>query len=58
MQLKNVFSVLKYELLKNPALLGSTVCGKGDIYPIWKKFVSRVLESYAEMPKFYFVKVC
>ncbi|KAL7984614.1 hypothetical protein Chor_003184 [Crotalus horridus] len=55
-QLKKLFNVLKYERLENPALLGSTVCGKDDIYPIWKKFVSRVLESYAEMPKFYFVK--
>lgn len=57
MQLKNVFSVLNYERLKNPVLLGSTVFGKDDIYKMWKKFVSKVLESYAEMPKFYFVKV-
>ncbi|XP_026556664.1 telomerase reverse transcriptase [Pseudonaja textilis] len=55
-QLKNVFSVLNYERLKNPAILGSTVFGKDDIYIIWKKFVSKVLELYAEMPKFYFVK--
>ncbi|KAG8133145.1 hypothetical protein E2320_010959, partial [Naja naja] len=55
-QLKNVFSVLNYERLKNPAILGSTVFGKDDIYTIWKKFVSKVLELYAEMPKFYFVK--
>ncbi|XP_070603147.1 telomerase reverse transcriptase isoform X2 [Erythrolamprus reginae] len=56
MQLKNVFSVLNYERLKNPALLGSTVFGRDDIYRMWKKFVSRVLESYAQMPNFYFVK--
>lgn len=58
MRLKNVFSVLNYERQKNPALLGSTVFGKDDIYTMWKKFVSKVLESHAEMPKFYFVKVC
>ncbi|XP_058033295.1 telomerase reverse transcriptase isoform X2 [Ahaetulla prasina] len=56
MRLKNVFSVLNYERLKNPILLGSTVFGKDDIYITWKKFISKVLESYAEMPKFYFVK--
>ncbi|XP_070795209.1 telomerase reverse transcriptase [Pituophis catenifer annectens] len=55
-RLKNLFSVLNYERLKNPVLLGSTVFGKDDIYIMWKKFVSKVLKSYAEMPKFYFVK--
>ncbi|XP_025019954.1 telomerase reverse transcriptase [Python bivittatus] len=55
-QLKNVFSVLNYERMKNPTLLGSSVFGKNDIYSVWKKFVSEVLESNAEMPRFYFVK--
>ncbi|XP_063154803.1 telomerase reverse transcriptase [Candoia aspera] len=55
-QLKNIFSVLNYERMKNPALLGSSVFGKEGIYAVWKKFVSKVLESNAEMPRFYFVK--
>ncbi|XP_077166666.1 telomerase reverse transcriptase isoform X2 [Paroedura picta] len=56
MQLKKLYSVLKYEQKKNPSLLGSSVFGKDDIYSTWKKFVLGVLESNAEMPPFYFVK--
>ncbi|XP_015278276.1 PREDICTED: telomerase reverse transcriptase-like, partial [Gekko japonicus] len=56
MQLKNLYSVLKYEQKKNPGLLGSSVFGKDDIYATWKKFVLKVLESNAQMPAFYFVK--
>uniref|UniRef100_A0A8D2J9J2 Telomerase reverse transcriptase n=1 Tax=Varanus komodoensis TaxID=61221 RepID=A0A8D2J9J2_VARKO len=55
-RLKNLFSVLNYERLKNPALLGSSVFGKDDIYVRWKKFVLKVLASNPEMPRFYFVK--
>ncbi|XP_042317831.1 telomerase reverse transcriptase [Sceloporus undulatus] len=55
-QLNNLFSVLNYERMKNPALLGSSLFGKDDIYAVWKKFVLRILELNAEMPRFYFVK--
>ncbi|XP_062986072.1 telomerase reverse transcriptase [Elgaria multicarinata webbii] len=55
-QLKNLFSILNYERMKNPILLGSSVFGTDDIYTVWKKFVLKVLESNAEMPRFYFVK--
>ncbi|XP_067323658.1 telomerase reverse transcriptase [Anolis sagrei] len=55
-QLKNLFSILNYERIKNPALLGSSVFGKDDIYAKWKKFVLKILEKNEEMPKFYFVK--
>nr|XP_056710022.1 telomerase reverse transcriptase [Euleptes europaea] len=55
-QLKNLFSVLQYERMKNPSLLGSSAFGRDDIYAMWKKFVVKVLESNAPMPAFYFVK--
>ncbi|KAH0618035.1 hypothetical protein JD844_016960 [Phrynosoma platyrhinos] len=55
-QLKNLFSVLNYEKMKNPALLGSSVFGKNDIYAVWKNFVLKSLELNDEMPRFYFVK--
>ncbi|KAJ6661400.1 hypothetical protein lerEdw1_015028 [Lerista edwardsae] len=55
-QLKNLFSVLNYERMKNPTLLGSSVFGKDEIHGVWKKFVLKVLEANAELPKFYFVK--
>ncbi|XP_054841803.1 telomerase reverse transcriptase-like [Eublepharis macularius] len=55
-QLKNLFSVLKYEHMKNPSLLGSSVFGKDDIYAVWKKFVLKILEPSPQMPAFYFVK--
>ncbi|XP_062836888.1 telomerase reverse transcriptase isoform X3 [Anolis carolinensis] len=55
-QLKNLFSVLNYERIKNPALLGSSVFGKDDIFAAWKQFVLKILELNEEMPKFYFVK--
>ncbi|KAJ7338380.1 hypothetical protein JRQ81_011687 [Phrynocephalus forsythii] len=55
-QLKNLFSVLDYERMKNPALVGSSMFGKDDIYAVWKKFVSKVLESHDALPRFYFVK--
>lgn len=57
MQVKNLYSVLKYEQKKNPSLLGSSVFGRDDIYATWKKFVLKVLKSNAQMPTFYFVKV-
>ncbi|XP_053103981.1 telomerase reverse transcriptase isoform X2 [Hemicordylus capensis] len=55
-QLKNLFSVLNYERIKNPTLLGSSVFGKDEMYAMWKQFVLKVLETHAEMPRFYFVK--
>ncbi|XP_072854563.2 telomerase reverse transcriptase isoform X1 [Pogona vitticeps] len=55
-QLKNLFSVLNYERIKNPMLLGSSVFGKDDIYAVWKKFVLKVLKLNAVLPRFYFVK--
>ncbi|XP_061444589.1 telomerase reverse transcriptase isoform X2 [Rhineura floridana] len=55
-QLKNLFSVLNYERIKNPILLGSSVFGKDDIYAAWKKFILKALELNGEMPRFYFVK--
>ncbi|XP_066479256.1 telomerase reverse transcriptase [Tiliqua scincoides] len=55
-QLKNLFSVLNYERMKNPPLLGSSVFGKDEIHVVWKKFVLKVLEASAKMPRFYFVK--
>uniref|UniRef100_A0A8C0GSQ2 Telomerase reverse transcriptase n=1 Tax=Chelonoidis abingdonii TaxID=106734 RepID=A0A8C0GSQ2_CHEAB len=57
-QLKNLFSVLNYERTENTRLLGSSVFGKDDIYKIWRKFVSEVLESNDKIPRFYYVKVC
>ncbi|XP_074841572.1 telomerase reverse transcriptase [Carettochelys insculpta] len=55
-QLKNLFSVLNYERTENPSLLGSSVFGKNDIYKIWRKFVSEVLQSHDKIPCFYYVK--
>nr|XP_048695450.1 telomerase reverse transcriptase isoform X1 [Caretta caretta] len=55
-QLKNLFSVLNYERTENTSLLGSSVFGKDDIYKIWRKFVSEVLESNDKIPHFYYVK--
>uniref|UniRef100_A0A8C3TCS5 Telomerase reverse transcriptase n=1 Tax=Chelydra serpentina TaxID=8475 RepID=A0A8C3TCS5_CHESE len=55
-QLKNLFSVLNYERTENTSLLGSSVFGKDDIYKIWRKFVSKVLESNDKIPHFYYVK--
>ncbi|XP_025933355.1 telomerase reverse transcriptase [Apteryx rowi] len=55
-QLKNLFSVLNYERTINTSFLGSSVFGKDDIFKIWKKFVTKVLESGGEIPHFYYVK--
>ncbi|XP_067413510.1 telomerase reverse transcriptase isoform X2 [Emydura macquarii macquarii] len=55
-QLKNLFSALNYERTENPSLLGSSVFGKDDIYKIWRKFVSEVLELNDKVPRFYYVK--
>ncbi|KGL72363.1 Telomerase reverse transcriptase, partial [Tinamus guttatus] len=55
-QLKNLFSVLNYEKTINATFLGSSVFGKDDIFKIWKKFVTKVLESGGEIPHFYYVK--
>ncbi|XP_048364572.1 telomerase reverse transcriptase isoform X2 [Sphaerodactylus townsendi] len=55
-QLKKLFSVLNYERVRNPSLLGSSAFGRDDIYAVWKKFVLKVLGSNAPMPAFYFVK--
>ncbi|XP_075777631.1 telomerase reverse transcriptase isoform X2 [Pelodiscus sinensis] len=55
-QLKNLFSVLNYERTENPHLLGSSVFGKDDIYKVWRKFVSEVLDSNDGIPCFYYVK--
>lgn len=57
-ELKNLFSVLNYERTINRSFIGSSVFGKDDIYRTWKNFVTEVLESYDEIPHFYFVKVC
>ncbi|NXU84517.1 TERT transcriptase, partial [Xiphorhynchus elegans] len=55
-QLKNLFSVLKYEQNINPSILGSSVFGQNDIYKKWKQFVTKVLDSGGEIPHFYCVK--
>ncbi|XP_043921081.1 telomerase reverse transcriptase [Protopterus annectens] len=55
-QLKNLFSVLNYERIRNPTLLGSSVFGLDDIYKVWKKFVLEKRKPKQEMPHFYFVK--
>ncbi|KFQ17696.1 Telomerase reverse transcriptase, partial [Merops nubicus] len=55
-RLKNLFSVLNYERTVNTSFIGSSVFGKDDIYKMWKKFVTKVLESDAEIPHFYYVK--
>uniref|UniRef100_A0A8B9FJ97 Telomerase reverse transcriptase n=1 Tax=Amazona collaria TaxID=241587 RepID=A0A8B9FJ97_9PSIT len=55
-ELKNLFSVLNYERTLNSSFIGSSVFGKDDIYRTWKSFVMEVLESYDEVPHFYFVK--
>ncbi|KAM9575855.1 telomerase reverse transcriptase [Guaruba guarouba] len=55
-ELKNLFSVLNYEQTINSSFIGSSVFGKDDIYRTWKNFVTEVLESYDEIPHFYFVK--
>ncbi|XP_064362812.1 telomerase reverse transcriptase isoform X3 [Dromaius novaehollandiae] len=55
-QLKNLFSVLNYERTINTSFLGSSVFGKDDIFKIWKKFVTKVLQSDGEIPHFYYVK--
>ncbi|KFV57467.1 Telomerase reverse transcriptase, partial [Tyto alba] len=55
-RLKNLFSVLNYERTINTSFIGSSVFGKDDIYKTWKKFVTKVLESYGEIPHFYYVK--
>ncbi|XP_009464175.1 PREDICTED: telomerase reverse transcriptase, partial [Nipponia nippon] len=55
-RLKNLFSVLNYERTINTSFIGSSVFGKDDIYKIWKKFVTKVLESDGEIPHFYYVK--
>ncbi|XP_030368445.1 telomerase reverse transcriptase isoform X1 [Strigops habroptila] len=55
-ELKNLFSVLNYERTINTSFIGSSVFGKDDIYRTWKNFVTKVLESYDEIPHFYYVK--
>uniref|UniRef100_A0A8D0FGU9 Telomerase reverse transcriptase n=1 Tax=Strix occidentalis caurina TaxID=311401 RepID=A0A8D0FGU9_STROC len=55
-RLKNLFSVLNYERTINTSFIGSSVFGKDDIYKMWKKFVTKVLESDGEIPHFYYVK--
>ncbi|NXN48997.1 TERT transcriptase, partial [Rynchops niger] len=55
-RLKNLFSVLNYERTINTRFIGSSVFGKDDIYKAWKKFVTKVLESDGEIPRFYYVK--
>ncbi|RMC15766.1 hypothetical protein DUI87_07970 [Hirundo rustica rustica] len=55
-QLKNLFSVLKYERTINTHFIGSSVFGKDDIYKTWKQFVTKILESGVEIPHFYCVK--
>ncbi|XP_061850682.1 telomerase reverse transcriptase [Colius striatus] len=55
-RLKNLFSVLNYERTINTSFIGSSVFGKDDIYKTWKKFVTKVLESDGEIPRFYYVK--
>uniref|UniRef100_A0A803WGX2 Telomerase reverse transcriptase n=1 Tax=Ficedula albicollis TaxID=59894 RepID=A0A803WGX2_FICAL len=55
-QLKNLFSALNYERTINTSFIGSSVFGKDDIYKTWKQFVTKILESGAEIPHFYCVK--
>ncbi|XP_012519176.1 PREDICTED: telomerase reverse transcriptase isoform X2 [Propithecus coquereli] len=53
---KTLFSVLNYERMRRPGLLGASVLGMDDIYRAWRAFALRVRAQDAA-PRLYFVKV-
>lgn len=54
--IKTLFSVLNYERVQRPGLLGASVLGMDDIYRVWRAFVLRV-RAQDPAPRLYFVKV-
>ena len=55
-KVKTLFSVLNYERVQRPGLLGASLLGMDDIYRAWRDFVLRVRAQDPE-PQLYFVKV-
>ncbi|KAM8819529.1 telomerase reverse transcriptase [Rhynchonycteris naso] len=55
-KVKTLFSVLNYERVRRPELLGASVLGMDDIYRAWRAFVLRV-RAQDPAPRLYFVKV-
>ncbi|XP_012869282.1 PREDICTED: telomerase reverse transcriptase [Dipodomys ordii] len=53
--IKTLFSVLTYERMRRPELLGASVLGLDDIFTAWRAWVLRV-RSQNPMPRLYFVK--
>uniref|UniRef100_A0A8C5ZS42 Telomerase reverse transcriptase n=1 Tax=Marmota marmota marmota TaxID=9994 RepID=A0A8C5ZS42_MARMA len=53
--IKTLFSVLNYERVQRPGLLGASVLGMDDIYRVWRAFVLRV-RAQDPAPRLYFVK--
>ncbi|GAB1298361.1 Telomerase reverse transcriptase [Apodemus speciosus] len=53
-RLKTLFSVLNYERIKHPNLMGASVLGMNDIYRAWRTFMLRV-RALDQTPKMYFV---
>lgn len=55
-KVKTLFSVLNYERVRCPDLLGASVLGMDDIYRAWHAFVLR-MRARDPAPPLYFVKV-
>ncbi|KAM7147543.1 telomerase reverse transcriptase [Molossus nigricans] len=55
-KVKTLFSVLNYERVRRPDLLGASVLGMDDIYRAWHAFVLR-MRAQDPAPQLYFVKV-
>ncbi|XP_036993198.2 telomerase reverse transcriptase isoform X2 [Artibeus jamaicensis] len=55
-KVKTLFSVLNYERMQRPGLLGASLLGMDDIYRAWRTFVLRV-RAQDPAPQLYFVKV-
>ncbi|KAM5328659.1 telomerase reverse transcriptase isoform 3-T4 [Glossophaga mutica] len=55
-KVKTLFSVLNYERVQRPGLLGASLLGMDDIYRAWRAFVLRV-RAQDPAPQLYFVKV-
>ncbi|XP_016067684.1 PREDICTED: telomerase reverse transcriptase [Miniopterus natalensis] len=55
-KVKTLFSVLNYERVRRPDLLGASVLGMDDIYRAWHAFVLR-MRAQDPVPQLYFVKV-
>ncbi|XP_042551185.1 telomerase reverse transcriptase [Dipodomys spectabilis] len=53
--IKTLFSVLTYERMRRPELLGASVLGLDDIFTAWRAWVLRV-RSQNPAPRLYFVK--